>query len=195
MNPADATREIGWNISAIWLMYLLLAPTLVAAGFGLWGRVRLWRCGQKVARFDRPAKRLMMVVRHALLQMRTARQIYAGGFHLMIFGGFVVLAVATTVVMLDFDFNTTIMEGRFYLVFQSLIVDIFGGLVLVGIAMAAVLIFVINVRSFGWTMAVDVPMAVLVQAWLLAVIAALLAGIFPAVRATRMPPATALRYE
>ncbi len=138
MNPAEATREIGWNISAIWLMYLLLAPTLAAAGFGLWGRIRLWRCGQPVVRLDRPAERILMVVRHALLQMRTMRQAYAGGFHMMIFVGFIVLAVATTVVMLDFDFHTEIMKGRFYLVFQSLIVDIFGGLVLVGIGLAAI---------------------------------------------------------
>jgi len=151
MNPADATREIGWNISAIWLMYLLLAPTLVAAGFGLWGRVRLWRCGQPVARFDRPAQRLMMVVRHALLQMRTARQAYAGGFHLMIFGGFIVLAIATTVVMLDFDLHTEIMKGRFYLVFQSLIVDIFGGLVLVGTAMAALRRWIRRPRQLVYT--------------------------------------------
>lgn len=151
MNPAEATREIGWNISGIWLMYLLLAPTLVAAGFGLWGRVRLWHCGQPVARFDRPILRLMMVVRHALLQIRTAREAYAGSFHLMLYGGFIVLAVATTVVMLDFDFNTNIMKGRFYLVFQSLIVDIFGGLVLVGVAMAAFRRWVRRPRQLVYT--------------------------------------------
>jgi putative ABC transport system permease protein len=65
----------------------------------------------------------------------------------------------------------------------------------VGIVMAAVLIFVINLRSFGWTMAVDVPLFVLVQAWSLAVISALLAGVIPAIKATRIPPAVALRYE
>ena len=108
MNPAEATREIGWNISAIWLMYLLLAPTLVVAGYGLWRRIRLWRCGRPVARLDRPAERLRMVFRHALLQLRTARHAYAGGFHLMIFTGFLILAIATTVVMLDFDFHTSI---------------------------------------------------------------------------------------
>ena len=137
MSPADATREIGWNISAIWLMYVLLAPTLAVAGYGLWRHIRLWRCGQPVIRFDRPAARLGMVVRHAMLQMRTARQVYAGSFHLMVFAGFIVLMIATTVVMLDFDLHTSIMKGRFYLVFQSLIVDLFGGLVMVGILMAA----------------------------------------------------------
>jgi Fe-S oxidoreductase len=177
MNPTEATREIGWNISAIWLMYPLLAPVLAVACYGLWGRIRLWRCGRPAPRFDRPAERTMMVARHALLQIRTARQAYPGVFHLMIFGGFIILGVATTVVMLDFDFHTEIMRGRFYLVFQSLIVDIFGGLVLVGIAMAAfrrwiarptqlvatkeatwllVLIFAIGVTGFlveGWRIA------------------------------------------
>jgi Fe-S oxidoreductase/nitrate reductase gamma subunit len=137
MNLADATREIGWNISFIWLMYVLLAPTLLVAAYGLWRHIRLWRCGQPTLRFDRPAQRLGMVAKHALLQLRTTRQAYAGGFHLMVFAGFIVLMIATTVVMLDFDFHTNIMKGRFYLVFQSLIVDLFGGLVMVGIAMAA----------------------------------------------------------
>ena len=74
MNPADATREIGWNISAIWLMYVLLAPTMAVAGYGLWRHIRLWRCGQPALRFDRPVERLAGLVKHALLQMRTARQ-------------------------------------------------------------------------------------------------------------------------
>jgi Fe-S oxidoreductase/nitrate reductase gamma subunit len=137
MNVAEATREIGWNISAIWLIYLLLVPTVMVAGYGLWRRLRLWRCGQPVARFDRPVQRLGMVVRHAFLQLRLVHQAYAGGFHLLVYTGFIVLLVATTVVMLDFDLGTGIMKGRFYLVFQSLIVDIFGALVLLGIVMAA----------------------------------------------------------
>ena len=49
----------------------------IVAGYGFWRRIRLWRCGQPVARFDRALERLGMVVRHALLQMRTARQAYA----------------------------------------------------------------------------------------------------------------------
>jgi len=137
MNGADATREIGWNISTIWLMYLLLVPTLAVSCYGLWLRIRLWRCGRPTHRFDHPARRLGLLARQALFQVRTASQAYAGGFHLMVFAGFIILMIATTVVMLDFDFHTSIMKGPFYLVFQSLIVDLFGGLVLVGIAMAA----------------------------------------------------------
>jgi hypothetical protein len=41
------------------------------------------------------------------------------------------------VVALDADFGTAIMRGHFYLYFQSLIVDLFGALVLVGVGLAA----------------------------------------------------------
>lgn len=64
-----------------------------------------------------------------------------------------------------------------------------------GLVLALVLIFVVNLRSFGWTMQVVVEPMVLAQGLLLAVTAALLAGIYPALRMTRTPPALALRSE
>src|SRR5262249_13957175 len=47
------------------------------------------------------------------------------------------LLIATTVVMIDYDFHIPIMRGGFYLYFQSLFVDIFGLLAIVGVLMAA----------------------------------------------------------
>lgn len=64
-----------------------------------------------------------------------------------------------------------------------------------GLALAWVMIFVINRRSFGWTLLMEVPGAVLWQAFLVAVAAALLAGILPAARAARAVPAGILREE
>lgn len=63
------------------------------------------------------------------------------------------------------------------------------------ITLAWLLIAVINRRSFGWTvdMVPDVPGILL--AVVLAVVAALLAGIYPAWRMSRTPPAAALRTE
>ena len=52
-------------------------------------------------------------------------QLYPGVMHAMIFWGFIVLAMATTVVMLDYDFGIPIMHGYFYLIFQSFITDLF----------------------------------------------------------------------
>jgi putative ABC transport system permease protein len=57
------------------------------------------------------------------------------------------------------------------------------------------LILVINVRSFGWSMDVHVDPAILLQSVALAVAAALLAGIYPAYRMARISPAGALRED
>jgi putative ABC transport system permease protein len=64
-----------------------------------------------------------------------------------------------------------------------------------GLAMALVLIRVINRRSFGWTLEVHVDPLILGQAVLLAMAAALLAGLLPAWRMSRTLPAAALRRD
>jgi putative ABC transport system permease protein len=64
-----------------------------------------------------------------------------------------------------------------------------------GIAIAAVLIFVINLRSFGWTMPIAFDLRSLVTAPLLGVAAGLVSGVLPAWRAARVSPAEALREE
>src|SRR6266850_4155842 len=137
MNPAGPTRQIYWNISHIWAMYVLLLPTAAIAVYGIYQHFTSWRRGLPAARFDRPAMRINLVLKHALAQRRTARNLYAGIFHQFVSYGFVVLTIATTVVALDADFGTAIMRGNFYLYFQSFTVDLFGALVLLGVAMAA----------------------------------------------------------
>jgi putative ABC transport system permease protein len=64
-----------------------------------------------------------------------------------------------------------------------------------GLLLAAILIEVINVRSFGWTMRFELPPLVLVQALVVSVAAALLAALYPAQRLRRMSVAAALRQE
>lgn len=64
-----------------------------------------------------------------------------------------------------------------------------------GYALAWILIYVINIRSFGWTLQMQLAPSYFWQAWAVAVIAALLAGIYPAVRMGRMVIATAVREE
>jgi len=61
--------------------------------------------------------------------------------------------------------------------------------------MSDILIDVINRRSFGWTMQHFLPESVLLEGIMLAVIAAVLAGIYPAWRVARIRPAMALREE
>jgi len=65
----------------------------------------------------------------------------------------------------------------------------------VGLAVALVLILVINLRAFGWSMDVQVDPVILLQAVGLSVAAALIAGIYPAYRMARISPAGALRED
>ena len=64
-----------------------------------------------------------------------------------------------------------------------------------GIVMAALLVFIINQRSFGWSMDLIVQPTPLLVGFALAITAALLAGIYPAVHAGRSSVATQLREE
>lgn len=64
-----------------------------------------------------------------------------------------------------------------------------------GLVLAVVLIFIINRRSFGWTMQLAAEPGIFLQALALAVVAALLAGVYPAIRMGRMAAAEALRGE
>jgi putative ABC transport system permease protein len=64
-----------------------------------------------------------------------------------------------------------------------------------GLALALVLILVINRRAFGWTLQVHIAPEILLQGILLAVTAAVLAGIYPALKMSRISAAEALRAE
>jgi putative ABC transport system permease protein len=64
-----------------------------------------------------------------------------------------------------------------------------------GLALAYILVHVINQRSFGWTLQLEVTPGVLGQAVVLALLAALLAGLYPAWKMARAKPALALREE
>ncbi len=64
-----------------------------------------------------------------------------------------------------------------------------------GSGLAVLLIHIINRRSFGWTLQMELPLMVLLQALALALGAALMAGLYPAFRLSRASPALALREE
>lgn len=64
-----------------------------------------------------------------------------------------------------------------------------------GLVLATVMIYVVNKRSFGWTLRMEVGPSVVVEAVALAVVGAVLAGLYPAWRMSRTSPAQALRGE
>jgi putative ABC transport system permease protein len=80
---------------------------------------------------------------------------------------------------------------------QTGIIGLLAGVLAVpsGLLLAAVLVFVINRRSFGWTMSIDPSPEILLQGVALSLLSALLAGLYPAWRMARTPPAESLRDE
>jgi len=64
-----------------------------------------------------------------------------------------------------------------------------------GLLLSLVLIYVINLRSFGWTIFFQPVPEVYAEALLLSIFAALLAAIYPMQRLARMEAAVALRSE
>jgi putative ABC transport system permease protein len=65
----------------------------------------------------------------------------------------------------------------------------------VGLVLSWVMIFVVNKRSFGWTLRMEVGPEILAQAVMLALVGALVAGVYPSWRLGRSAPALALRGE
>ena len=64
-----------------------------------------------------------------------------------------------------------------------------------GFVLAVILIYIINLRSFGWTLEMLLEPSEFAQAFLVALVAALLAGIYPAWKIGNTPPAIAVRSE
>jgi putative ABC transport system permease protein len=64
-----------------------------------------------------------------------------------------------------------------------------------GFVLALILVYIINQRSFGWTLQMRVGPAPFIQALLIAILAALLAGLYPARRMSQTVTADAMRFE
>lgn len=86
---------------------------------------------------------------------------------------------------------------RLFTFIQTGLMGIVAGLLAlpIGIVLAMVLIYVINVRSFGWTMQFTIIYGEVAQAFSVAIAAALLAGVYPALQLARINISKAIRSE
>ncbi len=133
-------REIMWNMGLFThiAMYALMVVAFVIFGIGLRRRIRFWKMGKPDGeRAGDWGKRFWILIRETFFQNQARNRPLPAVFHSMIFYSFVMLFIATLVVMADMDFGIDIFHGTFYLVI-SLLADLAGGFLLVGLAIAAV---------------------------------------------------------
>jgi putative ABC transport system permease protein len=91
----------------------------------------------------------------------------------------------------------TVREVAAMIAVQTLAMGVMAGIFALplGLMMSDILIDVINRRSFGWSMLHTLPANVLIEALLLALGAAFIAGLYPMRRVAQALPAEALRGE
>jgi putative ABC transport system permease protein len=88
-------------------------------------------------------------------------------------------------------------EVRSMILYEAAYIGALGGAsgIAVGILLALLLIFVINRQAFGWLIELHVPWEFLAASFVLVIVAALLAGLYPARVAARVRTADAVRTE
>ena len=137
MGPAsEATREILWNISHAWILYVLLIVSLAVFALGAYRRIQSWKKGKgDHERFSDLPKRFFLMVREVLLQNRVRQSRFPALFHSFIFYSFLVLVLTTAVIALDVDFGTSLFRGYLYLTL-TVAAEMAGVLILFGVLMA-----------------------------------------------------------
>lgn len=152
----EASREIFWNVPYGEVIYALGVIALGVFIYALYRRVRLWRVGRPdgTAAFSRKRIRAFAVSVIDLLTHRRffgiadglgqrrfsagdlrAREFYPGIIHFLIFAGCIIFLLASFLDAVSHYFFH-FLAGGVYLGY-SVVVDVFGILVLVGVALAA----------------------------------------------------------
>jgi Fe-S oxidoreductase/nitrate reductase gamma subunit len=139
------SREVFGNIPGWWqaVFYLLAAAAVAAWGYGIYRRVRLWRQGRPSGpRIDWPLA-LRRLVWDVVLQRRVWGRGLASGAHVLLFSGFLVLLLATTLIAIEHILadlmgrkptDPVFHKGIYFGVFE-LVSDTFGVALITGCAM------------------------------------------------------------
>ncbi|MBM3155598.1 MAG: respiratory nitrate reductase subunit gamma, partial [Chloroflexi bacterium] len=133
-----AHREIFWNITHGYIMYILSAIAVAFVAYAIYKHYKLWHIGKADDRSKNIARRVWAFIitgfADGLGHRRFLREPYPGIMHLLIFWGCLVLLLASAVDATTHQLNI-LLEGSPYLWF-SLIVDISGILALIGVFIA-----------------------------------------------------------
>jgi Fe-S oxidoreductase/nitrate reductase gamma subunit len=119
-------------------MYLLVLVASCVVAWGGWQRIKVYRLGRDLQRFDDLPRRFAGALYQVLAQVRVMRVAGAGTAHGLFFWGFFLLFVGTCLIFLQADFTDPLfgivfLKGRFYLLF-SLVLDISGAVAIIMLA-------------------------------------------------------------
>ncbi len=158
-----ASREVFWNISYSYLVYILAAIAVAFWVFSLYRRYKLWRLGKPDDCSKEIGKRIGVFIRTAIVDVlfhrRFLRDPYPGMMHFIIFWGFVILLLASAVDAVT-HYSGLHIRGVPYLWF-SLIVDIGGILALIGIIMAAFRRYILKPKRLNTVLDDDIGLALI----------------------------------
>ncbi|MGH9442969.1 MAG: (Fe-S)-binding protein [Thermoanaerobaculia bacterium] len=131
------TAHASFGVPGTVLFGLLVGASVAAFLYSASRRFDALAAGKRENRFDRIPTRLWKTFEYAFLQLRMFRDPYAGTFHLMIFAGFVVLAVRTAALVVEgFAPRFEVLPGAAGHAYNFL-KDVVELLVFIGVAMAA----------------------------------------------------------
>ncbi len=131
------TREVFGNVQP-WMQALFYGMLLLSVGIfvaRVIRRVRLWRKTQ--AGWEKINWRIGVsrLITYALAQKRVARKSLGAVAHLLLYSGFVVLTIGTTLLMISHAGPVDFHRGWYYLIYE-LIMDVFGVAFCLGCALA-----------------------------------------------------------
>src|SRR6266567_2438374 len=133
----NATREVFGNIDP-WMrvvFFVMIWSSIAWLGWQVVGRARLWRKGQPGG-FSRDwSLWIQRLAVYALAQKRVHRKSLGAFLHILLFSGFVVLAIGTTLLGIAHDGPYDFHHGWYYL-FYELTMDVFGVAFVIGCLLA-----------------------------------------------------------
>lgn len=133
------SREIFWNISYAYVIYILAVVALAILVYSFYRRYKLWRVGKPDDYSKDMGKRIKAFIHTTIIDIlihrRFLREPYPGIMHFLILWGFIIMLLGSAVDAVTHHIGRDVVGGA-YLWF-SLTLDIAGVMMLVGIIMAA----------------------------------------------------------
>jgi Fe-S oxidoreductase len=134
--PAIPTERVILGLPGRAVFGLLVLLSIVVFVYSMSRRIRVLMAGRPDDRFTQIGLRVWKTLEYAFAQKRMFRDFYAGFFHILIFGGFVVLTVRSIALVLEGSVPGFVLlpgpPGDYY----TLLKDVFEVLTLAGVLLA-----------------------------------------------------------